>query len=95
MPCHLATPHVLYTNRAFFNNLAGSSKAELATHNGSVGGSIPPRPSYKNWGSNSVGRVVVCQAIGRGFKSHLPRVICRLANSGHLANSFLNTKNNK
>jgi hypothetical protein len=47
------------------------------------GGSNPPLSTKKlESGSNSVGRVIAFQAIGRGFESRLP-----LQNSAHVAQS--------
>ncbi len=46
------------------------------------GGSNPPLSTILESGSNSVGRVIAFQAIGRGFESRLP-----LQNSAHVAQS--------
>jgi hypothetical protein len=51
--------------------MAAGCKPAVLTH---YGGSNPPLSTIRNLesGSNSVGRVIAFQAIGRGFESRLP-----------------------
>jgi hypothetical protein len=61
-------------------SMAAGCKPAVLSH---YGGSNPPLSTIiLESGSNSVGRVIAFQAIGRGFESRLP-----LQNSAHVAQS--------